>query len=369
MAMTDIKPDIAAAVAFCLSLPQINLTAIHPTLTETVQYGEGRPFESAIIRGHSFAHDQSAEIEEWVTLSQSKGFGLYFNCNGLNRPLDKFHKKARESDVNALHMLHLDLDDPKQVTDKRKFKSAHKATLDRLLAVPLIPEPSLIVDSGNGYGAFWTIYPALKVTDGNRLYLKSRNKAIRELFAADPCENLDRIMRLPGSVNFPNAAKEKRGRVPALAHVILDKRSCPLSEYRLKDFPMSREMPAATSFSGSAYHVVGEPEIGDAQALVRTKAFWALDTDMKARILTEEIPVGERSGAVFAVCCELRRRGWSDGEIIAIVIEPGFAISGHILDQKQREPHEQASRMIVSMNDKGIVPYAREFDDDETPEI
>jgi hypothetical protein len=338
--MTDIKPDIPAAVDFCRSLPEIHLTAIHPTLTETLKYGEGRPFSSAIIRGKTFTHEQPAEIEEWVALAQAKGFGLYFNGNGLSRPLDKFHKKAREADVDVLHMLHLDLDDPKQVTDKRKFPAAHKRTLSTLLASP-IPPASLIVDSGNGYGVFWTINPPVKVTDANRLELKSRNKYMREIFSADPCENLDRVMRLPGTVNFPNPAKIKRGRVPVLAHVVVDNRDDPLSEYLLDEFPLSRELPAVTSFSGSAYAAIGEPEIADAQALIKTKAFWAHDTDMKERILTEEIPVGERSGAVFGICCELRRRGWDDGEIIGVITDPGLAISGHILDQKQREPHSR----------------------------
>ena len=232
-----------------------------------------------------------------------------------------------------------------------------------------VPPASLIIDSGNGYGAFWTMNPPIKVTDDNRRELKSRNKFLREVFEADPCENLDRVMRLPGTVNHPDLAKIKRGRVPVLARVVVDNRDDPLSEYLLSEFQMSRELPAVTSFSGDAYEAIGEPEIGNSKELIKTKAFWALDTDMKERILTEEVPIGERSEAVFGVCCELRRRGWSDGEIISIIVDPDLAISGHILDQKQRTPEHQAARMIVAMNQKGVMPYLeeaqQEFSDDQ----
>ena len=120
--MTDtiINPDIRAAADFCLTLQQINLTAIHPIATETVQYGEGRPFTRKIIRGKSFLHEDADKIEEWLTLAQSKGFGIYWNPNHLNIQLDKYHKKAKEHDVDELLMLHLDLDDPKNITDKRR---------------------------------------------------------------------------------------------------------------------------------------------------------------------------------------------------------------------------------------------------------
>src|ERR1017187_7779972 len=62
-----------------------------------------------------------------------------------------------------------------------------------------------------------------------------------------------------------------------------------------------------------------------------------------------------RSEAVYIVACDLRRFGWSDGTILGVLTEPMNAIADHIFDQKQREPVEQASRVIMDMNRRGIT--------------
>ena len=351
----------SAATDFALSLPtsQVHLTAIHPEKTEINRWGREQP----IIRGHSFDRLDVDGIEQWIARAQRREFGLYFNFNDLSKPLSKFHPKAHEGDVSVLHCLHVDADDPKDVTDPEMFNAVHAALLKHIRQYPL--QPSLIIDSGNGFGLFWSIRPAIIVTDENRLDLKSRNKALREWFDADPCENLDRVMRLPGTTNFPSAVKIKRGRKPALARIVQDHRQEILDGYPLSEFPLSAEPPIPTSHSGDAYKAIGEPEIADVNELVRSKAFHVLDVDLQKLILTENVTVGERSEAVFRVCCELRRHGWSDGEILAIITDPALAISAHIMDQKQRANVEQASRMIVAMNNMGVKTVAEEFADAE----
>lgn len=355
---SGVKPDIDAAAEFALSLPTklVHLCAIHPDKTEKNKWGK----EGAIIRGKSFGLDN--DILEWITLAQRRGFGVYFNINDLSKPLDRLHPKAYEGEVSVVHALHLDADDPKDITDPKKFKAAHAALLKKINAYPL--PPSLIIDSGNGFGVFWLLWPAITVTDANRLDIKSRNKALREYFGMDACENLDRVMRLPGTTNFPNAAKIKRGRKAVPTFIVQDDRA--VVTYSPADFPLSAVAPIPTSHSGDAYKAIGEPDIPDtANFYGRRKLL--LDPDMRDLIERDHVPVGERSDKVFAVACDLRRRGWTDGEIIAVITDPDFAISDHILDQKQRSHDEQASRVIVSMNNKGIVPYqveqVEDFDD------
>ena len=113
-----------------------------------------------------------------------------------------------------MRMMHVDADLPKD-TSPADFSAAKAALLARLRAHRL--PPSIIINSGNGYGVFWllkiriaTDRDPIKIAD-----LKARNKqlAIGIGGGADHCENLDRVMRVPGLVNFPNAAKRKRGRV------------------------------------------------------------------------------------------------------------------------------------------------------------
>jgi hypothetical protein len=50
----------------------------------------------------------------------------------------------------------------------------------------------------------------------------------------DNMSNVDRVMRLPGTVNYPKAEKRAKGQVEALAHIALDNRhKCDLRELRL----------------------------------------------------------------------------------------------------------------------------------------
>jgi len=52
----------------------------------------------------------------------------------------------------------------------------------------------------------------------NREQFRAINKALAAQFGGDNCHNLDRVMRLPGTINIPNEAKRKRGCVPVLSN-------------------------------------------------------------------------------------------------------------------------------------------------------
>jgi hypothetical protein len=43
---------------------------------------------------------------------------------------------------------------------------------------------------------------------------------LADQLGGDDCENLDRVMRLPFTVNRPNAKKIKAGRGPVLADIV-----------------------------------------------------------------------------------------------------------------------------------------------------
>lgn len=44
--------------------------------------------------------------------------------------------------------------------------------------------------------------------------------AIAKALGGDNCHNVDRLLRLPGTINMPNAKKRAAGRVPTLARII-----------------------------------------------------------------------------------------------------------------------------------------------------
>jgi hypothetical protein len=46
------------------------------------------------------------------------------------------------------------------------------------------------------------------------------NLRIANALGGDKTHNVDRIMRIPGTINMPNKKKREAGRAPALAYVV-----------------------------------------------------------------------------------------------------------------------------------------------------
>jgi hypothetical protein len=72
--------------------------------------------------------------------------------------------------------------------------------------------PSFIIDSGNGLQAFWRL-----AEGAPKGHVEEVNIVLRDMFNADNCQNIDRLMRVPGFVNFPDEKKRQRGRIPCLS--------------------------------------------------------------------------------------------------------------------------------------------------------
>lgn len=129
-----------------------------------------------------------------------------------------------------------------------------------------LPAPTLIVFSGGGYQAYWKLTEPLMV-DGDMATaedLKRYNLQIERVLGADNCHDISRIMRLPGTVNVPDAKKLKKGRAAALAELVEwhDDRAYPIAQFVKAplvqsspnggDGPRRRSRPPATSGSSSA---------------------------------------------------------------------------------------------------------------------
>jgi hypothetical protein len=357
--MIDIKPNLAEAVTFAFSLPtdQVHLCAIHPA--------GNRP-----IVGQSFPKTipGKAAALRWLTEADRKGYGIYFNANEV-KPLGKGHAKATEAEVLTVRFLHVDADLPAG-TAPDDVETARAELLAKIKAAPLVP--SLIINSGNGFGLFWELAEPVTVTAENREDIKARNIALADQLGGDDCENLDRVMRLPFTVNRPNAKKIKAGRVPVLADVVSDLRG--LVVYTVEEFTraaVSNEMSTTrTKSSGTAYETIGSPDVSASVDLS------TLDESLRSIIENgpHEGYSKSRSEAVYSCACDLRRIGWSDGDILGILTEPMNGIADHIFDQKQREPIEQASRVIMYMNRKGVAQVfsnnaSDDFGDDEPEEF
>ncbi|WP_395624257.1 hypothetical protein [Sphingomonas daechungensis] len=142
----------------------------------------------------------------WVARNDAEGRASYYSLSVVR---DGLRKKATKSDIVAARGLFVDIDPPK---DGEAFDKAWH--LDRLygLEVP----PSFIVDSGNGLQPVWLF----DQPEHDLARVEGVNRGLAEKLAGDHCFNIDRILRVPGSLNTPDAKKAAAGRVPVRARFI-----------------------------------------------------------------------------------------------------------------------------------------------------
>jgi predicted P-loop ATPase len=137
-------------------------------------------------------------------------------------------------------------------------------------------------------------------------------------------QNIDRIMRLPGTTNLPNAKKRRAGRTECQAKLLwFDDTSYPLDAFP-KDAPNKKE-PNKKKAAGR-------------------------EKDWLEQIIDEGAPQGERSEAVWRVVNEMLRRGHRTETIVQVLLDCNNGISEHIYDQAK--PNEYAARQVKQAIEK-----------------
>ncbi|HWY14263.1 MAG TPA: DUF5906 domain-containing protein [Rhizomicrobium sp.] len=233
----------------------------------------------------SFGPHTAREAAAWIEWWQGKR-NLYFSAN---RPRAGIHEKASKADICEMRTLHVDVD-PRDGCD---LAQEQERILSMLRAYD--PAPTAIVFSGGGYQAFWLLREPVPVDDPARL--EAYNIQLGKAFAADNCHNIDRVMRLPGTVNLPDEKKAKKGRTRAVARVIdenWDRR------YTLDDFPC----PTPTQLVNGAAIPTGARPLPE-----------AIDTLLRA-----SVPKGDRSEHAFRIVRTLVEHGCDDDAITDAVL-------------------------------------------------
>ncbi len=140
---------------------------------------------------------------------------LYYSVNEPNpdAPDGKLNKK----DIARIHAVWLDADPRKGLPFERERERLAKFTTE--LKTGANP-PTYIVDSGGGIQAFWLFDKPLDATKENILMAESLSRGLAEQYGTDHVQNIDRIMRIPFTVNIPSEKKIKAGRTKALARIL-----------------------------------------------------------------------------------------------------------------------------------------------------
>lgn len=304
----------------------------------------------------TFTPDRWQKAAEWIEGHQGKR-NLYFHVNPVRRPMDV---KASKEDMARLAWLHVDID-PRAGED---FDEERERALKLLKSYT--PKPTVIVDSGGGYQGFWKLNPSDKLDINGSVAkaqeLEAYNIQLEKVFQADHCHNVDRIMRLPGTINVPTAKKVKKGRQATLARLV---------EWTDVSYPIEQFTPAVRVQTAEAGLGGGRPKVkitGNVPDIgTEELREWAhehgkaISDHCLALIATGQDPLDptkyqSRSEALFKVCCDLVRADVPD-EMIFAVITGSNEIAASVKEKSNWEGY--ALRQIERAHEEAIDPWLR----------
>lgn len=224
------------------------------------------------------------------------------------------NRKLSKSDIGPAIWLNADID----VKGERSWEDAYAAAANIERTLPA----TFKINSGGGLQLLWKIDPT------EHAEAEAHNKElIRQIGCADATQNVDRILRLPGTINHPTPQKAKSGRTPAIARMLHHEvvaysreeiaAACPIVASTNGDYLGDRSQPVASS-------EMGEVDIGAAIAV-------GIDSNLQAKLNaamerrpwlknrweggTERMKDTTRSGFDFSLTGMLRGEGFSGQEI------------------------------------------------------
>lgn len=217
--------------------------------------------------------DRQAAVD--LALGESdKGWEAYFGV------LPRIERAGGSEAISAeTTVLWADLD--------AKLVGSKQLALQRLTRAYV--SPSVVVDSGHGYHAYWKLDAPVP---WHMAYLAMRG--IAQDLRGDHVYDMARILRIPGTMNW----KDPDYPMPVRA-IVFDTTNV----RRFRDFHCWSE-EGFESIEPPPSRLVG-------YRVVRSEAGWLED------LIRDGAPQGQRSEQAFKVMCELARRGFNDGEILA----------------------------------------------------
>src|SRR5262249_9220744 len=131
---------------------------------------------------------------------------LYYSVNPTRSAVTK---KATKADIAMVEFMHSDLDPYRD-----ELPEAAKERYLKCLNGYKLP-PTAVNDSGNGINALWRLETPIVLDGPEKIAdIEARNKAlVLKLGGTAGTQNVDRILRVPGTINLPNKKKREENRV------------------------------------------------------------------------------------------------------------------------------------------------------------
>lgn len=270
---------------------------------------------------------------------------VYFTPNRLRPGVSKMVTKE---DITGLLALYVDLDLPHGPSGVRQIEEGYAWLVERIRS--LDPPPTAIIVSGGGAQGFWLFDRMLAPSLADRV--EAASKSIGRSLGSDAVQNVNRLMRLPGTVNVPNAKKvAEYGRIAAPAYVVEADwtRRWSFERDTVPHLPegVGSYVPSSVSTRPSSGQRRGFEDMSHRlQALVGSgtaKEFQ--DADKKT----------DRSRVVASIVASLIRKRWDDDDIVPFLVERQYGSSAHCLSQ--RDPVSFARRQIERMRERVVVDW------------
>ena len=305
----------------------------------------------------TFTPQTADEMRNWVA-RYNTDHNVYYHVAIPTRHLTS---KAERGDIATVTWLHVDID-PKGKEDLDQFRLRTVQTLRA--GRDGIPPASCCVSSGGGIQAFWLLSEPIQI--GGDLTkaesAKAHNQRLEVIFNADNCHNIDRIMRLPGTVNWPDARKRRKGREPRLAECLwIETRH----SHSLSLFPALQTTQAMTGsgVDGQQLQISENCERIDLDDLDQYEVSDRVKVIIVQGMHPDEIKDGDnsRSAWVFDCVTRLVKCGVPDQMIYSILTDPDFGISESILENPNSERY--AKRQIARARQYAIDPQLLEMNE------
>ncbi len=295
-----------------------------------------------------------AWIEEW---NGRKHWNVYFTLGDLRHDIGDV--KPSETDVRAVRYMAVDLD-PRKIPPDWKGTGPEWVEAERERILPSLttdlPEgvpgpPTFVIDSGGGYWGLWRLNTPFPIEEPEEdiASSKAHRAHLIELYRrhfgedrdiVDGVANLERLCRLPGTVNYPDRKKrEEKGREAAPASLLEE--ACSGKEYLRANFkPPESAAPVGVRRefvpSGDVRRFESVDEIPELQAESDAR-------NAKCRVCIvqghdPDAPPKSRSEPLLFVCCQMVRAKCSDETIFSVITDPEFAISDAVLTDSNRRP-------------------------------
>lgn len=165
------------------------------------------------VKGKTFRPGAWQAMSEWVREREGR-LNLYFSAN---EPVEGApDTKLGKANIGTIRCVYADAD-PRHGEEL----SAERERLLKLASSLIDGQtpPSFAIDSGSGIQLLWMLNEKLSARQYQDA-AEAQSAGIASELGGDPTQNIDRLLRLPGTLNIPTAAKVAKGRVPNTSSLV-----------------------------------------------------------------------------------------------------------------------------------------------------